>query len=124
MVHHVVSPMSINVCLQATVACRQLGFAHAVDSVKGHSYVYRSFMVRTAVVARLSCRGDEETLQECQHDESPGNNCRYSDYAAVLCSSKGWMQLQTGKWPAYPTNIASVNLVMGCSKVFISLIWR
>ena len=69
--------------LDASVACRELGYLTAVSAtLKGHSYYYR---FNTRLTYTFSCTGDESTLKQCSTNE---RYCNYYYSAFVNCSGE------------------------------------
>ena len=71
---------------EAMVACRQLGMNYAAASIVTHMFGGAN---QTRVVSGLACRGDEENLLGCDHDQAgdvfcPGEGVY--DIAGVVCT--------------------------------------
>ena len=69
----------------ASVACRQLGFADAVRPTR-----FASFGQGTGPIYldNLMCTGNETRLQDCPHNGIGSHNCFHFEDAGVECSSK------------------------------------
>ena len=72
---------------EAMVACRQAGRGHAAAAVATDVFNRGRDPDQPPVLAGVTCRGDEATLIECNHDEDiwcPGAGMQ--DVAAVMCT--------------------------------------
>ena len=67
----------------ATVVCRQLGFSTGVARVDS----YYGEVLEEFAMNRVMCAGDEDTIQECSHENGPATCFGYNEGAAgVECS--------------------------------------
>lgn len=66
----------------AFVACRQLGYSGA-DSITSETGARI-----TSSLKRVQCKGNENTLGDCDHDGWSVGNCSYG-YAGVICTEEG-----------------------------------
>ena len=71
---------------EAMVACRQLGMKYAAASIVTHVFGGANL---TRVVSGLSCKGHEDSLLACEHDQAgevfcPGEGVY--DIAGVVCT--------------------------------------
>ena len=65
----------------ATVTCRQLGYARGTAKKQG------SFGRGTGPIwlDNMGCSGDEERIQDCKHNGFNIQNCHHGEDAGVIC---------------------------------------
>ena len=87
--------------LDATVACRQLGFGAALNTYS--SFLQNDFGWSSLINLQfgLKCAGNENKLLDCQQDLDPGiaHRCQAASYqavAGVACANDSWLTLQGG----------------------------
>jgi len=66
----------------ATVVCRQLGFYSSVEAYRSAHYGQGTGSIW---LSRLSCIGNESSLNECSQFSVGTKNCTHSDDAGVYC---------------------------------------
>ncbi|XP_064650737.1 deleted in malignant brain tumors 1 protein-like isoform X2 [Lineus longissimus] len=72
----------------ANVACRQLGFKGAVPTTGFPTKAKFGQGTGTVFWNNVQCNGDEQSLEECKHDEVLGTSaCNSVDASGVICSS-------------------------------------
>lgn len=72
----------------AQVVCRQLGCGQPVAALDTAHFGLGSGRI---FLDDVQCRGDEPSLQMCQHNGWGVHNCRHVEDASVICA---------GGWPA------------------------
>uniref|UniRef100_A0A8C3UPH7 SRCR domain-containing protein n=1 Tax=Catharus ustulatus TaxID=91951 RepID=A0A8C3UPH7_CATUS len=72
----------------AQVVCQQLGCGQAVAALDTAHFGLGSGHI---FLDNVQCRGDEPSLQMCQHNGWGVHNCRHGEDASVICA---------GEWPA------------------------
>ena len=70
----------------ASVVCRQLGYAHAVRALEGSDVPHGSGKIWLDDIA---CVGNEENLLTCPKNEWGNHNCNHDEDAGVECSATG-----------------------------------
>ncbi|XP_028399558.1 deleted in malignant brain tumors 1 protein-like isoform X2 [Dendronephthya gigantea] len=94
----------------AIVACRQLGYAHAISELKGSRVPTGSGRIWLENVA---CTGEEQKITSCSHEAWGSNRCSHYKDAGVDCSNtvivgkSGSLRLQ-GPWSANGTGRVEV----------------
>ena len=68
----------------ASVACRQLGYKHAVKTLVGSNVPDGSGQIW---LDDVGCTGSEESLTKCSHNGWGSHNCGHADDAGVECST-------------------------------------
>lgn len=71
----------------ASVVCRQLGYADTLDTVPLHG-AHFGHALATFHLDNLDCRGNETDLGECPHNGVGIHNCFNDEEAGVVCASK------------------------------------
>ena len=66
----------------ARVVCRQLGYADAIDALRGYR-VYDG--TGTIGLDNVRCNGSESSLLNCRHRGWGIDYCRHSEDAGVVC---------------------------------------
>ena len=71
----------------ATVVCRELGYADAVRASTG-----AEFGEGTGRIWRdnVFCAGTESSLSQCSANDWGSHNCYHSDDAGVVCGTRKW----------------------------------
>ena len=67
----------------AAVVCRELGIGGAAEAMSRAAFGQGDGL--EILLDDVACRGDEETLLECQHGGLGNNNCSHSEDAGVRC---------------------------------------
>ena len=88
----------------AYVACRQLGFSGA-DSI-----TRETGMGIASSLKRVQCKGNENTLGDCVHDDWSVGNCSYG-YAGVICTG------MLGFISSFTLNFSN-SRAFGCHAIF------
>ena len=72
---------------EADVACRQLGYAHAINAAGKQCYYSFGSCWETS----FRCTGSENSLEECSNFPYPTSTlCSFNEaYSAVVCSENG-----------------------------------
>ena len=65
----------------ATVVCRMLGFQRAVRSEKFQLGIGRG----PILLDDVNCKGDESSLDQCEHKGWGRHNCAHEEGAGVVC---------------------------------------
>jgi lysyl oxidase-like protein 2/3/4 len=71
---------------EAMVVCRQLGLGYANDAIQTDFFGGNA---SSMVLSGVQCRGDEEFLSHCLHDQIGQISCpgKRENIAAVVCTS-------------------------------------
>ena len=69
----------------ARVVCRQFGYSSAVSAPQRARFGQGSGKIW---LDDVQCRGDENSIVNCQHHSWGVHNCGHHEDASVICSSK------------------------------------
>ncbi|XP_022110413.1 uncharacterized protein LOC110989982 isoform X2 [Acanthaster planci] len=88
----------------ATVICRELGYSRAVQALR---YAEFGEGVVDTLLDDLHCRGDEETVFDCQHRGPQIHDCTHREDAGVECEPCDSMPcLNGGSCSSFPGNFS------------------
>ncbi|XP_006632324.2 HHIP-like protein 1 [Lepisosteus oculatus] len=74
----------------AAVACRKLGFRHAVKASKQAEFGEGKHL--PILLDDVQCAGTEESLLDCQHAGIGNHNCAHYEDAGVICANTAYIE--------------------------------